>query len=156
MMNIKGQIDMSDTTMLKRAASVVLSTTLACSLAPFAAFADENNKGNAADATDSKTNTTNVQTQEGANALVATPIEVQDVVRASVPVNLDADIATMLTYNDLNYVADEATATATLVGFSTSPEGALEIPAQVVSGEKTYTVTNISSNIEMGGGVLRF
>lgn len=74
--------------------------------------------------------------------------------RIRVEVSVGATAVTVLSYNGMNFqigtAADEPT--ATLVGLSTAPTGALDIPAQIVSNGITYPVTNIGSIINLGGG----
>lgn len=75
----------------------------------------------------------------------------------STSVQLGQGAQQVLTSNNLVYTvnADDST-TVTLTGWSNvAPEGALAIPTQIVCGNATYTVTNVSSNKTAGGGSLK-
>lgn len=68
----------------------------------------------------------------------------------SASVQLGEDASALISYNGLTYLQDADSATVALVGWSgVAPEGALQIPAQIVYNEQTYTVTAIEN---AGGG----
>ncbi|WP_165060940.1 hypothetical protein [Adlercreutzia sp. ZJ154] len=128
--------------MLKRAACVVLSTTLVCTLCPYVAFASEDNAIDTVQLqAESKISTTEIEPSE-------------DVIHASVSIDKSAPKA-MFSYNNLIFqINEDAENTVTLLGFGAKPQNTLEIPETVVYGNVEYTVTNISTLAQMGGGVL--
>lgn len=78
-----------------------------------------------------------------------------EILRAAVQVQAGNDqAATLLSYSGMSFQLTqnaEGALTATLVGFSTTPTGALDIPAQIEKNGTTYTVTSISAHKELRG-----
>lgn len=68
----------------------------------------------------------------------------------------EEDAATLFSFEGLSYSVNADGATATLTGVAnTAAEGALCIPSAVADNAGRYTVTNISSSLELRGGGLR-
>ncbi len=170
-----------------RALSIALSSMLAFTLVPSAAFAANADTAAAEDAQvvqtdeaasaaseESAANSSDASTSAETSAAASAPAvvnEEHDLTAGStaaaeteatqVPERIRAEVnvannaVTVITYNNMSFQlsTDEGTPTATLVGFSVVPEGALEIPAAVTSAGTAYTVANISSPQNLGGGV---
>lgn len=165
-----------------KAISVVLSTMIACTVSPcasvafargseqadsIAASASSHASSETASAHDSSSDAAAApvynhesalsQGQALQNAATAVPDESIEMVSASVSVKSDAAMA-VIAANGFNFaINQDDPATATCIGIAkTSAEGAVSIPATVALGDASYTVTNISTVENLGGGVRQF
>lgn len=150
--------------------SAFLTFALTFTLMPSAglAYADEPEQTTSSDAAQIADATTNEVGSSAAEAVVAAAtgeaapslnVTTADVtttpaiVHGSVALGTaEAAALTMFAYDGLNYVTNGA-GNAALVGWATQPTGELVVPSEVSCGGTTYAITNISSCMELGGGV---